>query len=147
MEKILENGFANHIINDQNVFANDCTPLHWACFWDSAKSVKFLIQHGAQIDAKDEFGKTPLHEYHVGVEVAKLLIESDSGGALINAKDEFGVTPLHKAAFYGKCDVVKYLVENGAQIDSKDIFGNSPIDESSGDVKNYLIEKLTEIST
>ena len=145
MEKIMENGFANHINDSKNVFENyECTPLHWASFWDNAKAVKFLIQNGAKTDVKDTFGKIPLHSGN-GIEVVKLLIESDLGerASIINAKDEFGETPLHKAAFSGKFEVVKYLVENGAQIDSKDLFDNSPIDESSnGDVKKYLIDKL-----
>eukprot|EP00282_Hemiselmis_andersenii_P013460 CAMPEP_0114129698 /NCGR_PEP_ID=MMETSP0043_2-20121206/11613_1 /TAXON_ID=464988 /ORGANISM="Hemiselmis andersenii, Strain CCMP644" /LENGTH=50 /DNA_ID=CAMNT_0001222989 /DNA_START=54 /DNA_END=203 /DNA_ORIENTATION=- len=39
-------------------------------------------------------------------------------GAEIDAKDEDGWTPLHLAAAYGHVDIVRYLVENGANKDA-----------------------------
>ena len=39
--------------------------------------------------------------------------------AAVNAKDENGWTPLHEGARAGHVDVVKYLIENGANINDK----------------------------
>jgi ankyrin repeat protein len=75
--------------------------------------VKLLLEKGADLEAKDEFGRTPLswaaEEGHEGV--VKLLLEK---GADLEAKDEFGQTPLSRAAESGHEAVVK-LLEKGAR--------------------------------
>lgn len=46
---------------------------------------------------------------------------------LINNRDAAGATPLHYAAFAGHCDVVRLLVQNGADINARDArFGATP---------------------
>ena len=93
------------------------TPLHKASERGNLKMVKALIILGAKIEAKDEFGLTPLH-YAAKVDIAKHLIEK---GAQVEARDFDGHTPLMWQCLDENSDVVKYLIEIGAQIDSKDI--------------------------
>lgn len=38
-----------------------CTPLHWACYCNSHKIINFLISLGADVNARDMNGETPLH--------------------------------------------------------------------------------------
>ncbi len=56
---------------------------------------KCLLRHGANVNAKDYFGETPLHYAGRGgsLEVINLLINN---GADITAKDNLGRTPLRK---------------------------------------------------
>jgi ankyrin repeat protein len=41
------------------------------------------------------------------------------GGADVNARGEDGYTPLHGATCWGHLDVVKFLVDRGADISSR----------------------------
>jgi len=60
--------------------------------------VQTLLENGADPNAKDNAGHTPLHwAAHLGhVEIVELLLER---GANPNAEDNYGSTPLHEAAF------------------------------------------------
>ncbi len=102
------------------------TPLYYAADADDPQFAKFLIDHGADINAKDFFGITPLHEAVIrgSYKVAKLLIEK---GAKVNAKDNYGYTPLHLAAIYNRPKIAKLLIEKGAKVNAKDNYGNTPL--------------------
>jgi len=38
------------------------TPLHVACHFGQVNMVRFLLQHGANVDTSTSFGYTPLHQ-------------------------------------------------------------------------------------
>ena len=67
--------------------------------------IKLLIENGADVNTRDEDGKTPLH-YVNNVEIAKLLIEN---GAEVNAMSNKGQTPCDTAfkGPFGSCEAVK----------------------------------------
>ncbi|KAF9966866.1 hypothetical protein BGZ70_000977 [Mortierella alpina] len=48
-------------------------------------------------------------------------------GVSINAQDEFGYSALHAAASYGHKDLIKHLLENGADVNIQDPEGDSPL--------------------
>ena len=70
------------------------TPLHEAVWYGQFEAVKFLIENGADVSAKDIDGDTPLHVAASSSrlsEIAKFLIEK---GADINNKNYKGISPL-----------------------------------------------------
>lgn len=40
---------------------DECTPLHLCCQWGLEQVVQTLIEHGANVNARDAEGKTPVH--------------------------------------------------------------------------------------
>ena len=88
--------------------------------------IKLLLKQGADVNAKDEDGCTPLHRAsNKGFpEIVKLLIKN---GADVNATDK-DWTPLHQAALWDRIDIVKVLIENGADPFIKNKYGKIALD-------------------
>ncbi|MDT8370011.1 MAG: ankyrin repeat domain-containing protein, partial [Longimicrobiales bacterium] len=56
-------------------------------------------------------------------------------GADVNARDEFGYTPVHHAAARGDNEVIRYLVEKGADVTLIARNGNSTVDMANGPIQ------------
>ena len=125
--------------------SNDCsTPLHilaedgsgaFRFPGDSHEAVNILLDRGANVAAKDDEGRTPLHgaAQSGSVELVRLLLEH---GADLNARSNDGSTPLHlfaengSGAFRSPSDsyeVVHVLLERGANVAAKDDNGRTPL--------------------
>lgn len=84
------------------------------------KKVKDLIGKGASVNARTEFGETPLHLAQ-SQEMAELLL---SKGADIHAKDnEFGMTPL----FNAPKEIFKLLISKDADVNVRSKKGLTPL--------------------
>jgi ankyrin repeat protein len=85
-----------------------------------------IDKEGADLEAKDNSGRTTLHSAAEGghLECIKYLIDK---GADIEAKDYGGGTPLHSAAEGGHLECLKYLIGKGADLEAKDSAGKTPL--------------------
>ena len=92
--------------------------------------VALLIQHGVDVNLKDEHGVAPLHRaIHSGHgDLARLLIEA---GADVQARNHAGNTPVQVAAFAGLPEVIKLLVEAGAPVNVPDQVGDTPLHDAA----------------
>lgn len=90
--------------------ARDETALMYLSILGETERAKALIAAGAQVN---RLGWAPLHyaASKAQVETARLLIER---GAIVNAPGPDGTTPLMMAALSGKPDIVRLLLEHGA---------------------------------
>ncbi|KAL1436839.1 hypothetical protein MTO96_049239 [Rhipicephalus appendiculatus] len=115
------------IVNCRDVDGRQSTPLHFAAGYNRVAVVEFLLQHGADVHAKDKGGLVPLHNAcsYGHYEVADLLVKH---GASVNVSDLWKFTPLHEATAKGKYDIVKLLLKHGADPSKKNRDGNTPLD-------------------
>ena len=83
------------------------------------KGIKDFLAKGADVNAKDEDGLTPLHRAALAghKEIVELLI---TNGAEVNAKDGDGFTPLVFAVDIGHKEIVEILIAKGADVNVKD---------------------------
>jgi ankyrin repeat protein len=100
-------------------------PPRWVPF--HVEVAKLLLEHGADLNAKNESGWTPLHKaaFWGRVDIVATLLEH---GADPDVQDKFGRTPLHSAALEGHVDVVRLLLEYGADPTAKNEDGDTPLD-------------------
>jgi ankyrin repeat protein len=93
--------------------------IHEAVKTGNLAGVKSAIEKDpAQVNAKDETGRTPLHWAARGTnnEVLAYLVEK---GADLNALDNNGTAPLHSLASRGNADGARILLAKGADINIK----------------------------
>ena len=94
---------------------------------EALERAKLLIEGGAEVNAKNEDGATPLHSAALrnAPILAQLLIEH---GADVNMKSKSGATPLHSTVFMNSLETAKLLIERGAEVNAKDNDGRTPMD-------------------
>jgi ankyrin repeat protein len=77
-----------------------------------------MVSYGANVDAVDNYGLTPLHRAAVGEkdcpELCEILLKHK---AKIDAVDKDGYQPLHWACQKGHSETVKLMVSHGANVD------------------------------
>ncbi|XP_050690454.1 poly [ADP-ribose] polymerase tankyrase-2-like isoform X1 [Eriocheir sinensis] len=129
-----------HLVNVRDLDGRHSTPLHFAAGYNRVPIVEYLLQHGADVHAKDKGGLVPLHNAcsYGHYEVTELLVRH---GASVNVADLWKFTPLHEAAAKGKYDIVKLLLKHGADVNRKNRDGHTALDlvkESDQDVADLL---------
>ena len=110
---------------------------------------QLFITAGTEVNARDNEGNTPLHVAK-NEKIAKLLLDS---GIKINAKNNHGLTPLFSLldllsrGWVQSPQVIKFLIEKGADIKATDKSGNTLLHASNqAEVTKLLIEKGLDVN-
>lgn len=109
-----------------------------------AELVSWLVQQGADINAKDNHQRTPLHKHAMSwCGHTELLLDL---GADIEAVDYRGETPLFAAAASFKPQAVNILINRGANISVRNGMGQTPLEKALSVCKNINIVGMVEIA-
>ncbi|KMQ91742.1 ankyrin repeat domain-containing protein 17, partial [Lasius niger] len=104
-------------VNAQSTSGN--TPLMYGCAGGHEEVVRVLLEAGANVEDHNENGHTPLMEAASAghVQVAKILLEHGAG---INThSNEFKESALTLACYKGHLEMVRFLLEAGADQEHK----------------------------
>ncbi|CAH8442466.1 unnamed protein product [Schistosoma turkestanicum] len=129
-------------INCRDTQGRNSTPLHLAAGYNNIETLEFLLESGADVNAKDKGGLIPLHNAssYGHVDVAALLIRY---GTSVNAVDKWGYTPLHEAAQKGRTQLCALLLAHGADPKIRNQENQTPFDlASADDVKSLLLDVM-----
>lgn len=135
-------------------------PLNAAVYLEHFEIAKALLEKGANVhEMEDESGWTALHEAAAKnrIDFAQLLVEF---GVDVNATahantergfNDFGDTPLIVAACNGHLEMVKFLVDHGANINKSDNNGITPlhgaVNNDCLEVVKYLLSQKAEVNS
>jgi ankyrin repeat protein len=124
-----------------------------------------LLDRGAQANAEDIWGQTPLHQVLLGHHnhanissfesmvlerrylapcLARKLLEC---GADVNAQNQDHETPLHLTVRRLLPEMAQFLLEHGADVNVKNSKGKSPLQFASGRKRREMKRMLLEYSS
>ncbi|XP_034933811.1 ankyrin repeat and protein kinase domain-containing protein 1-like [Chelonus insularis] len=128
VRKLLEE---KRIENINSVDLHENTALHVACQVEDLDTVKLLLEHNADVNAKNNQGQTPLYMvlgvncfYHgsVNLKIIKTLLEHNADP---NNVDNNGKTPMAIACESDDLTVVKILLEHDVDMNWTDLQGRT----------------------
>ena len=125
------------------------TLLHCAADMGHEEMVDYLVEHGAQLQPRDDEGLTPLHMAAMGghIGVVEILIDY---GAYWNVRDAEGNSPLLLAAKEGNADMVECLMEYGGNVMARNDKGESALhlacEAGSMDLAKLLLERNLDVN-
>jgi ankyrin repeat protein len=116
------------------------TALHYAALYGSPEAVRILLNAGADPNAKNDQGVTPLVYAAYNLEKTRMLVEK---GADVNAAGSAGITPLMIAAsVHNNAETVRYLLAKGAQVKAIDSTGSDALMRAAGKSESEVVQLL-----
>ncbi|MEJ2703756.1 MAG: ankyrin repeat domain-containing protein [Sedimentisphaerales bacterium] len=109
-----------------NIEAKPAKSLHQAAAEGDVEQVRLHISNGADINAKDRGGRTPLYLaiLHNKTKTVEVLL---SHGADVHCTPEKGFYPLDHAAMFENLDMARMLINRGAKCNTRNYLGWTPL--------------------
>lgn len=128
------------------------TPLILAIIKEQFEVAYRLVEHGASLNYRDN-SPQQMFPIHLASKTGNThLIQKmiDRHLECINQTAANEVSPLHIAAAFGHFDVVKLLVDNGAEVNAVDKYFHTPlhraVESNEVEIVDYLLEKNARFS-
>lgn len=102
------------------------TPLHVAAQFGDEAMVYLLLEHGADLKARDGLGRSALHwaASSGNRNLINLFIDK---GIPADTQEHSGETPLHTASVFAMRESIEALARRGANINARDRNGGTPL--------------------
>ncbi len=125
------------------------TPLFLAASKGHKEIVKLLLESGADVRSLNDGGDSPFQEAAGNGHMAVVKLLTEMYGP--NVKGRIRYAPLYNAAAAGRLEVVKYLVESGADVNAVGGYcGETPLSIAAvgghKDVCEYLISQGADVN-
>ena len=123
--------------------ASKKTPLMVASKNGHTEIVQLLLEKGAYVNAKDNYGETALMLAAANgrTEIVQLLLEK---GADVNAKNEYGRTALMYALGNYRTEIIQLLLEKGADVNAKNKYGSTALMFAASNGRTEIVQILLE---
>jgi len=124
--------------------------LRDAANWCDTDTLRTLLEHGVDVNAKNIIGNTALmRAARKGyTEIMQILLAK---GADVDIKSKYGNTALMIVADKGDTDTVRFLLEHGADVDAKDNYDRTALmmvaDKGDIDTVRFLVEHGVDVDT
>ncbi|KAI7812879.1 NF-kappa-B inhibitor beta [Triplophysa rosa] len=122
------------------------TALHLAVIVDQSECVRALLCNGANAEVQERGGNTPLHlavREHRTECVRELTSCSRTRPEHLNITNFAGMCALHTAVQKGNCDIIKMLLDAGADANQRDLgSGRSPLHLAVEGQRSAVVELL-----
>ena len=134
----------NITVNSKNIIGY--TPIIVAIESGNNEMLKELLKRGASVREKHPvFGRLALHTacYYENVEAVKILLAYDK--SIVNYQSDVdGWTPIDDAVLKGNIEIVKILLENGADPRIPNFKNETPIDMATKFGKGEIVKLLRD---
>jgi ankyrin repeat protein len=126
------------------------TALHNSIVIGSKKTVKMLLNKGANVNVKNKHGYTPLHlaSMRGSIEIVKILLDN---GAEVSIRDDAGWTALHQAASHQREANVALLLKRGVDVNAKTKYWNTALHfaamRGNIEIVKILLDNGAEVNT
>jgi ankyrin repeat protein len=106
------------------------TALHFAVVASHLDVIRFLIEKGADVNMRDGEGTSPLDDavWRGHLEATAILLAQ--GARLNEAETKTGATPINEAAYRGKIQLVRYLLQFHPDLRIADKRGYTPLENA-----------------
>ncbi len=122
--------------------AGGSTLLHHAAAFGTREILELLLKAGADVNARNGRGSTPLHWAVSDEGKTRLLLEK---GAVINSQTDSGRTPLYLAASQSDHDsVLRLLLDKDADPNLTTLNGRTPLMAAAGAGELSMVKMLLE---
>ena len=125
--------FLQRLVNkgaDVNRPSNGITPLYLAAQQENVKGVAFLLRNGAKVSNPNENGESPMYiAVANGYDLVTGILahKSEAPAADVNWQNELGEPLLNIAAEMGHTEIVRILLEKGADPNVRDYMDNTAL--------------------